>query len=92
MGGHGSGRPPSTETIIKRMTEQRVPLANSIFLPNLSGVKKESQTSSLGEVKVSVVHGSTAGTTRPITNSSVEWIGSIEPTNANDNDTWIDTT
>jgi hypothetical protein len=42
-------------------------------------------------VKGSVVHGSTASTPRPVGNfPSVEWIGSVEPTNALDNDTWIE--
>ena len=36
-------------------------------------------------------HGATAGTTRPSGYVSVEWTGSVEPTNAIDGDTWIDT-
>lgn len=39
-----------------------------------------------------VVHGATAGTARPSGFGSIQWIGSVEPTNAADNDTWIDTT
>lgn len=36
---------------------------------------------------IRVVHGSTASTPRPNT-AHVEWVGSVEPTNATDNDTW----
>lgn len=38
-----------------------------------------------------VEHGATAGTARPSGFASIEWIGSVEPTNAVDGDTWIDT-
>ena len=37
MGGQGSGRPPSVETLVKRQQEQRTPIGDSFFLPNLSG-------------------------------------------------------
>lgn len=33
-----------------------------------------------------VVHGSTAGAARPIGYTSIIWIGSVDPTNAIDND------
>lgn len=39
-----------------------------------------------------VAHGSTAGTARPSGFASIEWQGSVEPTNAVDGDTWVDTT
>ena len=38
-----------------------------------------------------VVHGSTANTARPTEYKSIEWIGSVQPSNAVDYDTWIDT-
>jgi hypothetical protein len=38
-----------------------------------------------------VIHGSTASTARPSGYGSVEWIGSVEPTNAANNDTWVPT-
>jgi hypothetical protein len=38
-----------------------------------------------------VVHGATAGTTRPAGYVSVTWIGSVEPTNAVNNDIWVNT-
>jgi hypothetical protein len=38
-----------------------------------------------------VNHGATAGTARPTGFESVEWYGSVEPTNAVDGDTWFDT-
>ena len=43
------------------------------------------------ETKAVVNHGATAGTARPSGYGSVEWIGSVEPTNAVDGDTWVDT-
>lgn len=39
-----------------------------------------------------VNHGATAGTARPTGYASVEWVGSVEPTNASNGDTWINTT
>src|SRR3990167_4150194 len=46
MGGQGSGRPPSAESIIKKTQFQpQAPIASSggegMFLPNLSGVQHE---------------------------------------------------
>jgi hypothetical protein len=38
-----------------------------------------------------IVHGATAGTARPADYDVVTWIGSVEPTNAIDNDIWINT-
>jgi hypothetical protein len=38
-----------------------------------------------------VIHGSNASTFRPTSYTSVLWIGSVEPTNANNNDLWLDT-
>lgn len=35
-------------------------------------------------------HGSTADTARPVGFASVEWRGSVEPTNMTDDDTWIE--
>lgn len=45
----------------------------------------------LATAKGFVNHGSTAGTVRPSGYTSVEWLGSVEPTNAIDGDTWVDT-
>jgi len=39
MGGQGSGRPPSTETLIARTTPIQTPVGTGIFLPNYSGLK-----------------------------------------------------
>lgn len=39
-----------------------------------------------------VNHGATASTTRPSGYASVEWYGSVEPTNAVTGDTWVDIT
>lgn len=38
-----------------------------------------------------VNHGATAGTSRPSVSGIVYWIGSVEPTNANNGDVWVDT-
>ena len=43
MGGEGSGRPPSVETIIKRSQPQITPIGDSIFIPNYSGLKIETK-------------------------------------------------
>ncbi len=43
-------------------------------------------------VKGHIEHGGTAGTGRPSGFTSVEWVGTVEPTNAVNGDTWIDTT
>jgi hypothetical protein len=37
-----------------------------------------------------VVHGSTAGTARPSGFAVITWIGTVSPTNATNNDIWID--
>ncbi len=56
---------------------------NSGQLPTTVGTKSET--------KAVVQHGATASTARPSGYGSVEWIGSVEPLNAIDGDTWIDT-
>jgi hypothetical protein len=38
-----------------------------------------------------ISHGTTAGAARPSGYASVEWLGSVQPTNMANNDTWIDT-
>lgn len=38
-----------------------------------------------------VVHNTTAGTARPSGVTYVEWVGSVAPTNATANDTWVNT-
>lgn len=53
---------------------------------------QKSEVTTLIAPKVTrVVHGATASTARPAGATYVEWVGSVEPTNAVDNDTWIDT-
>lgn len=39
-----------------------------------------------------VIHGATAGTARPSGYKSIEWQGTVAPTNAVAGDTWVDTT
>lgn len=43
-------------------------------------------------VKGVINHGAVASTARPSGYASVEWIGSVTPTNAINGDTWINTT
>lgn len=57
-----------------------------------SYVDQKSTTPLSNNGKAVVVHGSNASTARPSGFASVEWIGSVEPTNATNNDTWVDTT
>jgi hypothetical protein len=38
-----------------------------------------------------VIHSATAGTARPTGYATIIWIGSVEPTNAENNDIWITT-
>jgi hypothetical protein len=38
---------------------------------------------------IRVVHGSTASTARPAGADFVEWVGTVAPTNAAENDTWV---
>jgi hypothetical protein len=47
-------------------------------------------SSRLASMKGFVNHGSTAGTARPAGYGSVEWFGTVEPTNWIDGDTWND--
>lgn len=84
MGGDGSGRKPSPETIQKRTDEKYNQFniqGEDIELPNLSGVKLEV-----------ISHGISAAIKRPLGKNVVIWIGSVEPTNAANGDVWIDTT
>lgn len=39
MGGHGSGRKPSTETLIKQSRPDTTPIGDGLFLPNVSAVQ-----------------------------------------------------
>lgn len=52
----------------------------------INGVAYDFPTNGKGFVN----HGATAGTARPAGFASIEWFGSVEPTNAVDGDTWID--
>lgn len=57
-------------------------------------VRKTLNTLEIHDINIilSVVHGATAGTARPTkTDGIVLWIGSVEPTNAENNDLWVDT-
>jgi hypothetical protein len=45
----------------------------------------------LASTGATVVHGSTASTARPSGYTAVTWIGSVEPTNATNDDVWVST-
>jgi hypothetical protein len=49
MGGQGSGRPPSEETIIKRTMPVLTPIGTDLFLPNYSGLKSTARKDNVGE-------------------------------------------
>lgn len=58
---------------------------------NISELNNDANYITTAGTKGAVVHGAVASTARPSGYSSVEWIGSVEPDNATENDTWIDT-
>lgn len=67
-----------------------------IILGNLNSTQVAANTAKVSYTKTNVKghieHGATAATARPTGFTSVEWVGSVEPTNAENGDTWIDTT
>lgn len=60
-------------------------------MKNLAPIDEAKDVPTYDAVGVTVVHLSTAGTTRPTGATTVLWIGSVEPTNATNNDVWINT-
>lgn len=102
MGGPGSGRKPDeTQRIISSMQQRQQAIGSrngeGMFLPNYSGLKTglkktESEVyAKQSEVARFVLHGGTAGTTRPSGFATVVWLGSVEPTNATNGDVWLKT-
>ncbi len=65
-------------------------ISDEIFDEIAANTAKTSYTKT--NVKGHVAHGGTAGTARASGFTSVEWVGTVEPTNAVNGDTWIDTT
>lgn len=51
----------------------------------------EYKVSLRGTFLLVVTHGATASTARPAGAAAVMWIGSVEPSNAEDHDFWFDT-
>ena len=108
MGGQGSGRPTSEDSILRRTMTPRLEFGNdgangsNFVIPNLSGdlsagTVQTSPTASnkpvnAGSVMGWVEHGAAAGTARPVGFGAVFWVGSVEPTNALNGDIWVDTT
>jgi hypothetical protein len=60
--------------------------ADAVHAPSKNAVYDALVTNGKGWVN----HGSTAGTTRPVGFASVEWYGTVEPSNAITGDTWND--
>lgn len=59
-----------------------------VSFPDAQAVGAAPETYALGRVD----HGSVASTVRPTGYYSIQWVGSVEPTNATSLDTWLDTT
>lgn len=57
----------------------------------LAAVNSTEDLVGANSVAVVVVHGATAGTARPTNATVVQWIGSVEPSNAQNGDLWIST-
>ena len=53
------------------------------------GLMSKEDKSKLDTTMVTIIHGTDASATRPTGAKSVYWIGTVEPTNAMDNDMWI---
>lgn len=56
---------------------------------SVTGYTKAGSDAAYGRV---VMHGATAGTARPSTSLSVQWVGTVTPTNAVNGDTYLNTT
>ena len=74
------------DIFLGQTTGKDVRIANDLFV---TGDVTISGTLTNGKGYIN--HGTTAGTTRPSGFVSIEWHGSVEPTNAINGDTWIDT-
>jgi hypothetical protein len=59
MGGQGSGRLPSVETIIKRSSPEETPIGDGLFIPNLSGVQSAALKDSAPSTLPLVVNSAT---------------------------------
>jgi hypothetical protein len=57
MGGNGSGRLPSAETIIARSQPIYTPIGNDLFLPNFSGLKEEVKNNFMGDMLTAIDDG-----------------------------------
>lgn len=66
------------------------PLTGDVITAMYNKTAGASQAPAANDMGV-VVHGATAGTARPSGYTVVTWIGSVEPTNATNNDIWVDT-
>lgn len=65
---------------------------DATIIANLVLGADESAALLLANGKGFCLHGAVAGTARPSGFASIEWVGTVEPSNAVNGDTWIDTT
>ena len=80
---------PSGSDTVSGVISVSVPYGRlSLFSDGTKWIGTEGSSGSSG---ATVTYGAVASTARPSTNSSVIWIGSVEPTNAIDGDVWLDT-
>jgi len=50
MGGRGSGRPPSVETLINRQKPEETPVGDELYLPDYSGIKDDAKKTSATDI------------------------------------------
>lgn len=89
-----AGLTPSNDDIIQRkagawINRSVAQYKTDLALNNVPNVNMQTVVSTNGKGYVN--HGSTAGTARPTGYASIEWLGSVEPTNMTSADTWIRT-
>lgn len=81
--------PPDTNTTYSEISEADLLAGTATTEGSITG-RRAGYLKSLGVGFVN--HGATAGTARPANFGLVIWIGSVEPTNATNDDIWVDTT
>lgn len=57
----------------------------------LNRVSSDGRYPQKSQVSGTVIHGSNASVARPAGFANITWVGSVEPTNAENNDIWVDT-
>lgn len=97
----GSGDIVTPDTTYSEISEAEITAGTASTLRTISGRRSEfiktkavteSNTYTDSRAVVSVEHGATAGFARPANAKTCIWYGTVEPTNATDNDMWVDIT